>query len=257
MTDPLVSIILPVYNQADHIADVVRQHEEILSRLPARHETLLVVNGSRDASLKVCQALVNVYPAVRVIESARRGWGVAVKLGLSEARGEVLCFTNSARTSPQDLLLLLLYAVTYPNVVVTANRKNRPGWQRKLGTLLYTFECRFLFNLSTWDINGTPKVFPRRFDELLSLKCEDYLIDLEFMAVCRREGYPIIEVPIFASNRRYGGKSTTTLRVALKLYWDPYRFRRKFAPPPMATPSAEKQEVLQARVLTTRSSCDR
>jgi glycosyltransferase involved in cell wall biosynthesis len=245
MTDPLVSIVLPVYNQADHIADVVQQYEEILRRLPTRHETLLVVNGSRDASLEVCEALADTYPSVRVITSAQGGWGLAVKLGLSEARGDVLCFTNSARTSPLDLLLMLLYAVTHPNVVVTANRKNREGWQRKLGTLLYALECRFLFNLSNWDINGTPKVFPRRFDKLLSLTSDDYLIDLEFMVVCRRECYPVVKIPIFSSNRRYGGTSTTTIGVALKLYWDAYRFRREIKWRPKGPPSAERLEVLQ------------
>jgi glycosyltransferase involved in cell wall biosynthesis len=247
MTGPLVSIILPVYNQADHIADVVRDYEAILSRLPTRHETLLVVNGSRDGSLEVCQALVETYPALRVIESVKGGWGLAVKLGLAEARGDVLCFTNSARTGPQDLLLLLLYALTDPNVVVTANRKLRKGWKRRLGTLLYGLECRLLFNLPNRDINGTPKVFPRHFDKLLALTCDDYLFDLEFMAVCRREGYPIMEVPVFRSNRRYGGTSTTTVRVALRLYWDAYRFRREIEWPPKEALSAEKLEAPQAR----------
>jgi glycosyltransferase involved in cell wall biosynthesis len=243
MTDPLVSIVLPVYNQADHIADVVQRYEEILSRLPTRHETLLVVNGSRDASLEVCQALADTYPSVRVITSAQGAWGLAVKLGLSEARGDVLCFTNSARTSPVDLLLMLLYGVTYPNVVLSANRKNREGWQRKLGTLLYALECRFLFNLSTWDINGTPKVFPRQFDKLLTLTYDDYLIDLEFIVVSQREGYPMVEVPIFQSNRRYGGTSTTTVRVGLKLFWDAYRFRRKIEGAVKGSPSASNADV--------------
>jgi glycosyltransferase involved in cell wall biosynthesis len=249
MTGPLVSVVLPVYNQADHIADVVREHEAILSRLPTPHETLLVVNGSWDGSLEVCQALVGSYPAVRVIDSVKGGWGLAVKLGLSEARGDVLCFTNSARTGPQDLLLLLHYALTDPSVVVTANRKMRKGWLRRVGTLLYTLECRLLFDLPNLDINGTPKVFPRHFDKLLALTHDDYLIDLEFMATCRREGYPIFEVPIFRSNRRYGGTSTTTIRVALKLYWDAYRFRREIGRSPKRCSTAEKLEALQARHL--------
>ena len=34
---------------------------------------------------------------------------------------------------------------------------------------------------------------------------------------CRRESYPMVEVPIF-SHRRHGGASTTTLRSALRMY---------------------------------------
>jgi hypothetical protein len=155
---------------------------------------------------------------VRVIHSEKSGWGLAVKLGLREARGELLCYTNSARTSAQDLTLLLLYAIACPNVVIKANRKIRESWHRRLGSLLYNLECRALFDLSYWDINGTPKVFPRAFDKLLALTRDDDLIDAEFNIICRSEGYRTLEVPIF-SYLRHGGKSGTNYRSAIKMYW--------------------------------------
>jgi hypothetical protein len=118
--------------------------------------------------------------------------------------------------------LLLLYAVAYPEVIVKANRKIRESWRRRLGSLLYNLECRTLFDLSYWDINGTPKIFPRAFDKLLTLTREDDLVDAEFNLVCRKENYPVIEVPIL-SYRRHGGKSTTNYRSAIKMYWGAYR----------------------------------
>jgi hypothetical protein len=116
---------------------------------------------------------------------------------------------------------MLLYALAYPNVVVKANRKIREGTRRRLGSLLYNIECRWLFDLANWDVNGTPKVFPRSFEQLLTLRRDDDLIDAEFSAICRREGYPMIEVPVF-STRRHGGKSTTNLGSAVKMYWGAY-----------------------------------
>ncbi|HLH26557.1 MAG TPA: glycosyltransferase [Chloroflexota bacterium] len=226
MSEPHISIVLPVYNQADHIGDVVRDYEAALARVPYSHEMILVVNGSRDRSLDVCQALAAEYPTVLVQHSQRGGWGLAVKLGLRAARGDVLCYTNSARTSAQDLVLVLLYGVVNPGVVVKANRKIRENWRRRMGSLLYNLECRALFDLSYWDINGTPKVFPRQFDKLLALTRDDDLIDAEFNVVCRREGYPMLEVPIFAS-RRHGGTATTNYRSAVKMYWGAYQLWRR------------------------------
>jgi hypothetical protein len=165
------------------------------------------------------------HPSVVVSASEAPGWGRAVKHGLRLARGDVLCYTNSARTAPQDLTLLLLYGAGHPGVVIKANRKIREHWRRRLGSLLYNMECRALFDLSYWDINGTPKVFPRAFAKLLALTRDDDLIDLEFNIVCRREGYPMIEVPIF-SQRRHGGRSTTTIPSALRMYWGAYRLWR-------------------------------
>ncbi len=225
MTPSLVSILLPVYNQADHIEAIVAEYEDALAKVQNPHELMLIVNGCRDGSAAVCHALAEKYPCVRVVEITEGGWGRAVKAGLSAARGDILCYTNSARTSPQDLTLLLLYAIVYPRVVVKANRKIRESWRRRLGSLLYNLECRALFDLAYWDINGTPKVFPRSFDRLLTLSRDDDLIDAEFNMICRREGYPMVEVPIFGY-RRHGGKSTTNYMSAVKMYWGAYELWR-------------------------------
>jgi glycosyltransferase involved in cell wall biosynthesis len=217
-----LSIILPVHNQADHIESIVREYEAGLERLSDPHELLLVTNGCTDRSPAVCRTLAAEFATVRVIHNEESGWGRAVVRGLQAAKGDILCYTNCARTTAQDLLLLLVYATIYPRVVVKANRKIREGTFRRLGSLLYNLECRSLFDLPTWDINGTPKVFPRSYEKLVTLKHEDDLIDAEFSVICRREGYPVVEVPIF-SNRRHGGKSTTNLASALKMYTGAYR----------------------------------
>lgn len=64
MTAPRVSIILPGHNQADNIEEIVAEYERALALLPAHHETVLVVNGSRDRSLAICpRTLRRVTPA--------------------------------------------------------------------------------------------------------------------------------------------------------------------------------------------------
>jgi len=221
----LVSIVLPVHNQADHLEEIITEYETALTKLPHPHEVILVVNNSRDKSWELCRELAARYPNVRAMHSEKGGWGLAVRLGLREARGELLCYTNSARTTGPDLTLLLLYAVVWPKVVIKANRKIRESWRRRLGSLLYNLECRALFDLSVWDINGTPKVFPRNFTGLLELTRDDDLVDVEFLARCRKAKYPVLEVPIF-STRRHGGKSTTGLRSAVKMYVGAWRLRR-------------------------------
>jgi glycosyltransferase involved in cell wall biosynthesis len=224
----LISIILPVHNQADHIERLVKDHVRELVKVPAPYEMLLVENASRDATLDACKRLEAEFPCVRVIRSEKGGWGRAVRLGLDNVKGEVICYTNSARTSPEDLVICLLYAVAYGGTVVKANRKIRESWRRRLGSLLFNIECRTLFDLSNWDVNGTPKVFPRSFDALLGLKRFDDLIDTEFCVICRRREYPMVEVPIF-STRRHGGRSTTGYGSALRLYWGALDMWRKHA----------------------------
>ncbi len=223
--DALVSIVLPVYNQADHIGPIVREYEDALARIHNPHECILVVNGCRDDSLQVCQSLAQEYPAVRVLHSEKGGWGLAVRMGLKEARGDLLCYTNSARTAAPDLVLTILYAIANPGSVAKAHRRSRESLARKLGSFLYNLECRGLFDLPTWDINATPKVFTRDVYNALHLTRDDDLIDLEFYVRCKQLGTVIFEVPIY-SWQRHSGKSTTTLRSAMRLYIGAFRLWR-------------------------------
>jgi undecaprenyl-phosphate 4-deoxy-4-formamido-L-arabinose transferase len=222
---PLISVILPVYNEAAYVREMVEKFEQALGKIPARYEFILVTNGCRDDSPEVCQRIATENSSVRAINSERGGWGLAVRLGLGEARGTIICYTNLARTNPRDLTLLLLYAIAHPDVVIKTNRKIRDNWRRRLGSLIYNLECRALFDLSYWDINGTPKVFPRSFDKLMALTRDDDLIDAEFNAICRRENYTVLEVPVF-SHRRHGGKSTTNYGSALRMYWGAFQMWR-------------------------------
>ena len=226
MSVQLASVVLPVYNQADHIGSVLEDFTTTLSRLDFAYELLPVVNGPRrDRSLEICQELENRLPAIRTICIDEGGWGGAVLAGLNSARGDLLCFANSARTTSKDLLLLLLYGSIHTDSVIKASRKIRESRSRRLGSLLYNLECRALFDLPYWDINGTPKVFGRHLSRLLELTRKDDLIDLEFHVICRREGYPMLEVPTFSTTRR-SGKSTTGFNAAYRMYTGAFQLRR-------------------------------
>lgn len=227
MTTRLASVVLPVHNQADHIGAVLEEYVATLSRLDFAYELLPVVNGPRrDESLQICRQLETRFPVVRTLCIDEGGWGRAVRAGLAAARGDLLCYTNSARTTGKDLLLVLIYASIHPEAVVKANRRIRESWRRRLGSLLYNLECRALYDLPYWDINGTPKAFHRSLSSLLALTRDDDLIDLEFNVICRRHEYPVIEAPIFSTSRHSGG-STTTWRSALRLYRGAFALRHR------------------------------
>lgn len=213
----MVSIVLPVHNQAAYIEDTVAKYEAALAGLKAAHEIILVTNACRDDSVEVCQGLNTKFPTVRTVNTERGGWGLAVKLGLANARGNLLCYTNSARTTGEELRLLIDSGFANPTAVVKGHRISRESFTRKIGSLLYNTECRVLFNLPAWDINATPKVFSREIYDLLNLRSDGDLIDLEFYVKCMRLHKLVLEVPVY-SMVRHGGKSTTNFKSAWRMY---------------------------------------
>lgn len=217
LTQDCFSIILPVHNQANHIDHVVKSYTGALTEAGLKFELVLVNNASRDDSAEKCSQLARDHAEIIAINTSKSGWGNAVNTGLKAASGNILCYTNSARTSPEVLVKALQHALENPQTVVKATRQSWDNWKRRLGSAIYNLECRVLFGLPVWDVNGTPKVFPRSFDKLLNLKRDDDLIDAEFNAVCKIVGYPILELPV-QSIKRHGGKSTTNYNSAWKMY---------------------------------------
>jgi glycosyltransferase involved in cell wall biosynthesis len=226
MSQKSISIILPVHNQADHIESIIRGFHRSLSQIPISFEIILVVNNCIDDSLGICKRLSQQFARMKTLYSEKGGWGRAVKLGLQESRGEFICYTNSARTRPQDLQVFLLFAIANPKSVIIASRKTRDNFFRRLGSLLYNLEVRMLFDVACWDINGTPKIFPRSFRQLMHLKEDGDLIDAEFHAICHRERYSVLEIPIVHVTR-WGGNSTTNFCSALKMYFGAIPLWRK------------------------------
>jgi len=215
---PDISVVLPIYNQADHVEGIVRQYLASLGNLKHSCELVLVVNGNEDGSLERSLVLAESYDSLKVVYDEQSGWGRAVRKGLEAATGDTLSYTNSARTSSYHLALHVMLALANPGLIIKANRRLRHPLARRIGSVIYNVECRTLFDLPVWDINGTPKVFSRETYERLNLHQDGDLIDLEFIIRCGQLGLQILEVPI-VSSARHGGGSTTNFISAARMYW--------------------------------------
>jgi glycosyltransferase involved in cell wall biosynthesis len=211
-----LSVVLPVFNQADHIARIVQGYSDALERLGCTFELILVPNGCTDQSVSVCESLSAEDARIRTIALNTSGWGLAVISGLRAATGEVLCYTNTARTSADLLANCVKRALAQGNLVVKVTRIERRG-SRYWGSKLYNAMGRVLFELRCGDINGTPKLFPAEFGHLRDLRETGDLLDLEFMVCCARHGYGIVEIAA-PWGGRHGGVSTTSLNSAYRMY---------------------------------------
>jgi glycosyltransferase involved in cell wall biosynthesis len=224
--DPTLSIILPVYNQSDHLSEIVTAYVSVLANLKHLFEIILVVNASSDDSLAVARRLAGDEPTLHVLHDPQPGWGRAVRNGLHAARGEIVAYTNSARTTPYTLSLLVMLALANPGCVLKATRRLRYPLARRAGSVLYNIECRALFGLANWDVNGTPKVFHRDLIPLLNLQQDGDLLDLELLVKCKTLGCQVLEVPVVSSVRHGSNPSTTDLGSACKMYWGALRLWR-------------------------------
>jgi undecaprenyl-phosphate 4-deoxy-4-formamido-L-arabinose transferase len=150
MADPsfALSIVIPVYNGADSIGELVVALEEL--DIPGGHEIVLIVDGSPDNSLAVCQALVaKAKIPITLIDHARNyGEHNAVMTGLRHTRGaHVINMDDDLQNPPEEVARLLAHAQqTGADVVYTYyDEKQHAGW-RNLGSQFTNWVASFVLD---------------------------------------------------------------------------------------------------------------
>jgi glycosyltransferase involved in cell wall biosynthesis len=217
MSAPAVSVVLPCRNQEDHIGTIVPRYLAALESLGLPFELVVVPNASTDRTQEVVEALARHDARIRVVPNPHGGWGRSVRTGLDAAAGDILAYTNTARTDPDALPRFVRHYLELQPCLVKARREARNAPLRELGSALYNFEGRVLFGIAARDVNGTPKVLSRETYRSLHPGADDDLLDLELMARAARRGIPVFEIPVRGFNR-HGGKSSTTFRSAWRMY---------------------------------------
>ena len=92
MNQPLVSIILPVYNAQSHLARCV---ESICAQTYQNIEIIILNDGSKDQSLPVCEEFRQKDPRILLVDKANSGVSDTRNLGLKLASGKYVEFVDS------------------------------------------------------------------------------------------------------------------------------------------------------------------
>ena len=85
---PHVSIVIPIYNEEGILRGSVLELQEKLRRFNWTYELLLCENGSRDRTVEIGKELEIEHPEVRLLRVGQPNYGLAMKMGILEARGE-------------------------------------------------------------------------------------------------------------------------------------------------------------------------
>lgn len=99
--NPLVSVIIPVYNTAKYLDNCI---QSICNQTLSDWEIILVDDGAKDESPQICDAWVKRDSRIHVIHKENEGLGFTRNAGLRAAKGEFVCFLDSDDTIDLDTL---------------------------------------------------------------------------------------------------------------------------------------------------------
>jgi polyisoprenyl-phosphate glycosyltransferase len=130
MTDrALLSVVVPVFNEAEGIAHFHERTQATLRALPnLRYEIVYVDDGSHDRSFELLREFAANDPCVVVIKFSRNfGHQIAITAGLDAARGDGIVFIDADLQDPPELIAELVAKWREGSDVVYARRTRRKG----------------------------------------------------------------------------------------------------------------------------------
>lgn len=135
---PSVSVVVPVFNSVATLPELVRRIDEVLASSAARHEVILVNDGSADESWAVIERLAASDPAVRGLDLTRNyGQHNALLAGIREARFDVIVTIDDDLQNPPEEIPQLLEALTPDyDVVYGKPIAKQHGFGRRVATQL-------------------------------------------------------------------------------------------------------------------------
>ena len=208
--DPLISIVVPVFNEARTVADVIERL--ITIDLPAPREILVVNDGSTDGTREVLDR-VPQRPELRIIHAEKNGGkGSAIRIGFARASGTIVAIQDAdLELDPAQIADLVKPILDGRTRVVYGSRflAGRPAapWLSIFANEVLTGVTNVLYGGHLTDMETCYKVMHREIAQSLNLESNRFDIEPEITAKLLRAGHSIFELPIrFEPRSRAQGK---------------------------------------------------
>lgn len=164
-TNVELSVVIPVYNEAENIAPLLEELEGVLGRLGQASELIVIDDGSTDGTAAELESWKRRLPSLRVVTLARNfGQTAALSAGFDNARGRwVITLDGDRQNDPADIPRLLEQCQKEGLDVLSGWRKERkdPWLSRRVPSQIANALISLLTGVHLHDYGCTLKVYRR------------------------------------------------------------------------------------------------
>src|SRR6516162_3062120 len=223
--NPLLSVVMPVYNERTTIDEIVRR----VLAVPLRIELIVVDDGSQDGSGESLDSLQREL-GFKLIHQKNAGKGAALRRGFQEVTGDIVVIQDAdLEYSPEEFPQLIDLITQGKADAVYGSRflgRHRAFmFAHYIGNKFVTFATNALYNTMLTDMETCYKAMRVDVIRSMTLKSNGFGIEPELTAKIFKRGFRVYEVPITYAGRGYEQGKKITWRAGFTALWVLLKYR--------------------------------
>jgi polyisoprenyl-phosphate glycosyltransferase len=202
---PVLSVVVPMFNEADVLPLLVERLRPVLDTLSEPYELVAVDDGSKDATPVLLQAARRTWPALRVLRlRANAGHQAAISAGLAAARGDWVVTLDADLQDPPEVIPQMLEAARAEEVDVVygvrTDRSSDSAFKRRSAHAFYA-TMRLMGATGAPDNAGDYRLMSRATVDAVNALPEDHRV---LRLVVPALGFPSTTVGYLRAERAAG-----------------------------------------------------
>ena len=223
-----VSLLVPAKDEADNLAEFVRQCADSLPSIGVPFEVVIANDGSRDDSAEILAGLQREHPFLRVVTHRRQlGIAEALRSAGDAATGDIFVFYPAdLQYRPEDVGSLVAPILAGDADIVTGTKQGK--YEKAFVSSVYNTLCRWLFGIRVTDLNSV-KAYRRDVMANVPMRPDWH----RFMVViAAADGFRLTSTPVPLYPRTAGLSKFNWTRIPIGVLdllsvWFQLRFGRK------------------------------
>jgi glycosyltransferase involved in cell wall biosynthesis len=225
LRDPLLSVVMPVYNERHTIEEMIRR----VLAVPIRIQLIVVDDGSKDGTSDLLPSLQKKY-GFKLLRKENGGKGSALRLGFQQVTGDLVVIQDAdMEYSPEEFPdLIELICQGRADVVYGSRFLGRRRvflFTHYMGNCALTYLTNILYNTILTDMETCYKAMRVEVLRSFELKSNGFGIEPEMTAKIFKRNYRVYEVPITYDGRGYDEGKKITWRDGVVALWVLLKYR--------------------------------